>query len=224
MLDSSIMLLFLLLSVPLSFLVFYSRFFPVKVETMLILRPLVRGLLLGVFGLILKWLMVFRLDFHYSFLSIFYYTFIHHGGVSIFAALLLDLVIRTFQKTKSTTYRLREISLQMVSFFTVFGLFDVIYTGALTGILEPVILPVVRIALFFMLILGTERFARLHGPVRILSGLFLLFSILLSCLIEMLSYYQLPVLQSIAVLLFLFLSLYLLYSEWKGRLVYGVKV
>lgn len=215
------MLLFLILSIPLAFLILNRFFTGGEWNKLLLARSVLKGFMFALAGLILFWLLRFGMDFSYKISRMYYYSLIFNGCISIWVAFLGVFILIYFRKKDFSLFRYREYLLLWGTFFLVISIKDALSLSGQLNFYNLITKPLLNLSLWSMLALISDKMERMESSTKILT--FLLTSLVLFFIpfIQLLHYYQKDMIQFIFSLIALGFSIFVLYLEFSKRQTYG---
>jgi len=215
------MFLFLLLSIPIVFLILNRSFTQGEWNAQVLSRSILKGLFLALAGLLLFWLVRFGLDFSFQQPRMYFYSLVYNGNLSVIIALMGLFILIQLNKNTSRFYRLREYLILWGTFFFIMSFNDALSLAGHVQFFSLFTEPVLTLALWFSLALISDKMERMDLRSRIISLILYSLVLFLLPLLQMLHYYNMELLQFIISLVLLGGSILLLRLEFSARLPYG---
>ncbi len=213
------MTMFLLFSIPLTYLLINSLFNNHKIKKRTIITPFIYGLILSIPYLLIYWA-VFKSFFNnWTPGGLYFYHFFNKEGfLGVYSALVLYLIY-SFLYKESKGSRLRELTALVSGLYFSIAIYDFLVSADWYGSLELFISPVVRIVSILLISLFLSRsicVADWHkylwlGAALLVPVLFVFISLMVVVNLQIFSIIILILLFSGAVTAF--------YLEVKGRLI-----
>jgi len=151
------LVLFLLISTPITFFLVNIFFNNKGIRKRVILMPLLIGMLLSIPYFLFYWSFINSFFNNWTPGGVYFFHFLKRNGS---ASIYITLFIATYflLSDKKTVSRLREIAAYVAGFIFTLGVYDVLVYESWYGVLELFILPFNRIALFLALSIFLNRF------------------------------------------------------------------
>jgi len=217
------MWLFLLLSIPCSFLLINSYFPRRKWNPVYTVSTILKSLIMAILALVLFWASRFRLDFSIYMPRLYYYSFVYHGGISLLGAILIFCLWELIPaKLKYNRYqRLREYLLLWGTYFFILSVKDVMSLQGAEGVVYLFVTPLIRISLTILFAIMSDRLLQVKVKGRILLILLMSALAFLLPLLYMQAYLNQFIILVVVTVLFTGFSATLMLLEFKGKIPYG---
>lgn len=212
------MILFLLLSIPLTYLLINSFYNNQNIKIRIIVLPFISGIILAIPLLLIYWVFFHSFFNNWSPSSLYLYYFFKKDGLTgVYAVLVVSLYFFFYSKPIKES-RLREITAFLSGLYFVLSFYDTLVTESWYGNLELFMFPAARISSIFLLsILLSRTIGRFDWTKYLLIGLALLVPIL-TTFIPVLYVINVRSISFIYLIILLGSSLFMYILEMKGRL------
>lgn len=215
------MMMFLILSVPIAFLIVNRSFPSGEWNPLLLSHSILKGFILALLGLILFWLLRFGMDFSQKISRMYYYSLIYNGSISIWMAFLGVFALIQRRKKDLGFYRFREYLILWGTFFLIVSIKDALILSGHLNFFNLFTKPLLYLSLWSMLALISDKMERMELGTRLITFILTSIVIYLLPLLQMLHFYQKGNLQLVLSLIILGSSIFVLHFEFSKRLPDG---
>lgn len=150
--------LFLLFSIPLTFLLINSFFNNEDIRKRKILMPFLLGVVFSIPFYLIYWSFFSSIFNNWTSSSLFFHYFINRDGLASLYITIVIILVYTFGIKKISVSRLREFTAYNAGFFWTLCLYDVLTAEEWFGPLELFFIPLLRLVLLMVLSIHFNRY------------------------------------------------------------------